>query len=72
MFGTKKYMAGKLVALLVGIILIVAVLIPTTVSVIGDVNWTGYEQAQTIAQLIPLMLAVGAIVVVVYAVIGGA
>ena len=66
----KRGIAGNLVALLVGIIILVAVLIPTTISTISSVNWTGYSNAEDIAQLLPLMLAVGGLVLVVYSVIG--
>lgn len=60
----------NIIGLILGVILFVAVGIPVAVSVIGTVNWTGFTEAQTVANLIPLLLAVGAIALVGYSVAG--
>lgn len=55
---------NAVVGIMVGIILFMAVAIPISITVIGTVNWSGYGTAQTVAQIIPLALSVGAIVLV--------
>jgi len=51
-----------IVAVLVGIIMIVAVAIPISIDVISAVNWSSYTTAGTVAALIPLGLAVAALI----------
>jgi hypothetical protein len=51
-----------IVGVIVGIILVVAVAIPISISVIDTVNWTNYATAETVAALIPLGLAVAALI----------
>lgn len=67
----KLTLIQAIVGIVVGVILFVAVAIPISISVIGTVNWVGYTTSQTVAQIIPLSLAVGAIVLVFSNVAGG-
>lgn len=55
---------SSIVGVIVGVILFVAVAIPVSISVLGTVNWTGFATAQTVANLTPLALAVGVLVLV--------
>jgi hypothetical protein len=59
---TKAFSIGSIVAVIVGIIMLVAVAIPVTDDVITSANLTG--TTATVVGLIPLLLAVGGIVLV--------
>lgn len=62
MLKSKKGQAGGIVGLIVAIILIVAVAIPITTSVISTANLTGVSK--TIIDLLPVFLALGGLVLV--------
>lgn len=59
---TKDFSVGTIVAVIIGIIMLVAVAIPVVQDVVADVNVTG--TAATILNLLPLLLAVGAVILV--------
>jgi hypothetical protein len=56
-------MAGRIVMLIVGIILIIGVAMPISTQVIGDQNFTG--TTKTITDQIPIFLAIGSILLVI-------
>ena len=51
-------LVSGLIAGLIAVIIGVAVVIPTTIAVIGDTDFTGYDTTETIVKLVPLMVGV--------------
>jgi hypothetical protein len=60
MFKTKKAQAGRIVAFVVYLILVLGVGIPISQEVISSANLTGI--ASTVVSFIPVMLAIGGMV----------
>lgn len=58
----KGFSVGSIVAVIIGIIMLVAVAIPVTQDVVDSANLTG--TAAVVTQLLPLLLAVGAVILV--------
>ena len=59
---TKSFSIGSIVAVIIGIIMLVAVAIPVTQDVVTSANLTG--TAATVTGLLPLLLAVGGVILV--------
>jgi len=59
---TKEFSIGSIVAVIIGIIMLVAVAIPVTQDVVDSANLTG--TAATVTGLLPLLLAVGGVILV--------
>lgn len=59
---TKGFTVGSIVAVIIGIIMLVAVAIPVTQDVVESANLTG--TAATVVNLLPLLLAVGGVILV--------
>lgn len=59
---TKAFSVGSIVAVIIGIIMLVAVAIPVTQDVVTSANLTG--TAATVTNLLPLLLAVGGVILV--------
>lgn len=59
---TKDFTVGSIVAVIIGIIMLVAVAIPVTQDVVVSANLTG--TAATVVNLLPLLLAVGGVILV--------
>lgn len=59
---SKDFTVGSIVAVIIGIIMIVAVAIPVVQDVSTSANLTG--TASTVVNLLPLLLAVGGVILV--------
>lgn len=59
---TKDFTVGSIVAVIIGIIMLIAVAIPVTQDVVVSANLTG--TAATVVNLLPLLLAVGGVILV--------
>ena len=59
---TKNFTIGSIVAVIIGIIMLVAVAIPVTQDVVDSANLSG--TAATVTGLLPLLLAVGGVILV--------
>ena len=63
MFESKKgFTVGSIVAVVLGIIMLIALAVPVTQDVVSDANLTG--TTATIANLLPLLLVVGGVILV--------
>jgi hypothetical protein len=61
-FPKKNFSVGSIVAVIIGVIMLVAVAIPVTQDVVSSANITG--TAAVVLNLLPLLLAVGAVILV--------
>lgn len=64
MLASKRgqFSIGSIVAVVIGIIMLVALAVPVTQDVVADANLTG--TTATIANLLPLLLIVGGVILV--------
>jgi competence protein ComGC len=60
--SNKGFTVGSIVAVVLGIILLIALAVPVTQDVVTDANLSG--TAATIANLLPLLLIVGGVILV--------
>lgn len=60
--SNKGFTVGSIVAVVLGIILLIALAVPVTQNVITDANLSG--TAATIANLLPLLIIVGGVILV--------
>jgi hypothetical protein len=59
---TKSFSVGSIIAVIIGLIMLIAVAIPVTQDVVTSANLTG--TASTVVNLLPLLLAVGGVILV--------
>lgn len=60
--SNKGFTIGSIVAVVLGIIMLVALAVPVTVDVVADANLSG--TTKTIADLLPLLIIVGGVILV--------
>lgn len=60
--SNKGFTVGSIVAVVLGIILLIALAVPVTQDVVTDANLSG--TAATIANLLPLLIIVGGVILV--------
>jgi len=60
--SNKGFTVGSIVAVVLGIILLIALAVPVTQDVVADANLSG--TAATIANLLPLLIIVGGVILV--------
>ena len=63
MQSKKAFTVGSIIAVVVGLIVLIAVAVPITTNVISSQNFTGTNS--TIANILPTLMLVGAILLVV-------
>lgn len=63
LFKSKKgFTVGSIVAVVIGLIMLIALAVPVTSDIVADANLTG--TTATIANLLPLLIIVGGVILV--------